>query len=130
MNWFWQGFQKYADFSGRARRAEYWSFVLIFDLMMGVLLFFAYLFTEDYLPNIVFLGLAGLLALVCILPLLAVQVRRLHDTGKPGWFILIGLVPYIGSLILLVLMCLDSQPGFNQYGENPKELEAINAVYF
>ncbi|MFN3568205.1 MAG: DUF805 domain-containing protein [Caldimicrobium sp.] len=58
-----------------------------------------------------------------LLPYLAVTVRRLHDVGKSGWWILISLVPFIGLIWLLVLLCTDSQPGENKYGPNPKEIK-------
>ena len=95
MNEFINCWKKYATFSGRARRKEYWLFVL-------------------------FNAIALVYALSAILPSFAVCVRRLHDTNRSGWWILICLVPFIGGIWLLVLMLLDSTPGANQYGENPK----------
>ena len=67
--------------------------------------------------------LQGLYSLAILLPSLAVTVRRLHDTGRTGWWVLISLVPVIGGLILLIFMVLDSEPGTNQYGPNPKEAD-------
>ncbi|TJY41720.1 DUF805 domain-containing protein [Cohnella pontilimi] len=64
--------------------------------------------------------LSGLYALAILLPSLAVSVRRLHDTGRSGWWLLIGLIPLIGAIILLVFTCQDSQPGDNRYGPNPR----------
>jgi len=64
--------------------------------------------------------LYGLYSLAVLIPSLAVTVRRLHDVGKSGWFILVGLIPLIGSIWLLVLFCTDSKPGENQYGPSPK----------
>ena len=123
MNWFLKAFKQYAVFSGRARRKEYWMFVLfafIIQILAAVL---------DNLLDITFPGpymfygpiyiIAGL---VMILPNLAVTIRRLHDTGKSGWFIFISLIPFIGSIWLLVLMFTNSQPGENSYGPNPKEV--------
>ena len=65
-----------------------------------------------------------LYCLAVFLPGLAVEIRRLHDVGKSGWMILIALIPFVGAIWLLVLFCLDSQPGENQYGPNPKEVAA------
>src|ERR687885_610071 len=64
--------------------------------------------------------LQGLYSLAVLIPSIAVTVRRLHDTGRTGWWILIGLIPFIGGIILLIFMVLDSEPGTNQYGPNPK----------
>ena len=64
---------------------------------------------------------AYLYSIAVFLPGMAVSVRRLHDIGKSGWLLLVGLIPIIGFLYLLVLYCHDSQPGTNQWGENPKQ---------
>ena len=69
--------------------------------------------------------LQGLYDLAVLIPSIAVTVRRLHDTGRTGWWILIGLIPVIGGIVLLIFMLLDSEPGENQYGPNPKTQEAI-----
>lgn len=104
---------KYADFSGRARRSEYWfwSLALILVYIVGLIL------TAIAKPFFVLLIIAYLAVLV---PSLAVAVRRLHDTGKSGWFVLIGLVPLVGGIVMLVFTVMDSTPGDNQYGPNPK----------
>ena len=102
----------YADFKGRARRSEYWYFVL-FNAIIGFVL--GLVFGLIKLP---FLAYVYSLA-VCI-PSIAVGVRRLHDVGKSGLFLLIGFIPVIGSIWLLILFCTDSQPGANKWGENPK----------
>lgn len=115
MNWYIAVLKKYAVFSGRAGRTEYWMFVLfnfIFSLaasLIGILTFGIL-----YIVAIVY----GLAVLV---PALAVGVRRLHDVGKSGWYYFIILIPIAGPIWFLVLMCTDSQPGDNQYGPNPKE---------
>jgi uncharacterized membrane protein YhaH (DUF805 family) len=114
MNWYLDIIKnKYATFSGRARRKEYWMFFLI-----NILIAIALAIVEAILglPGI----LGGLYALALLIPGIAVTVRRLHDTGRTGWWILIALVPVIGFIILLVFMVLDSQPGDNAYGPNPK----------
>jgi uncharacterized membrane protein YhaH (DUF805 family) len=69
----------------------------------------------------------GLFYLAILLPGLGVSIRRLHDTGRSGWWLLIGLVPFVGGITLLVFTCLDSAPGANAYGPNPKEVGGIPA---
>ena len=111
--------KKYCCFSGRARRKEYWMLVLfnviaafIAGAIGGVLA------GATNAPAFSFLGTIYNLAV--ILPSMGVLFRRLHDIGKSGWWWLIGLVPFVGWIIILVFVCLDSQPGENQYGPNPK----------
>ena len=114
MNWYVQAFQKYADFNGRSRRSEYWYFVLINTLIIwGIILIEFALGTYGIL--------AALYSLGVIVPAFAVTVRRLHDTGRSGWSILLGLIPVIGGIILLIFLLQDSQPGENQFGEWTKE---------
>ena len=113
--------KKYADFTGRARRAEYWWFVLINFVVMFSLLVLTIILSGS---NDSLTGLGGIIyavyALGVILPSLAVTVRRLHDPGKRGWMLLIGLIPFVGLIILLVLYFTDGEPGANQYGPSPK----------
>ena len=114
MNWYIKVLKNYAVFSGRARRKEYWMFVLfnfIFALAASLIGIFTF--------GVVYI-LYGLAVLV---PTLAVAVRRLHDIGKSGWYWFIILIPLAGPIWFLVLMCTDSQPGDNKYGPNPKEKE-------
>ncbi len=121
MNWYLKVLKQYADFSGRARRKEYWMFVLfnmifanvatILDNVLGIAM-----------EGIGYGPLCGLYVLAMLIPGLAVAVRRLHDVGKSGWMILIALIPLIGSIWFLVLMVTDSNAGENQYGQNPKEV--------
>ncbi len=113
MNWYLQVLKEhYADFNGRARRKEYWMFVL-FNVIFGVVVGFI-----SGLLGIKWL--ASIYSLAVLVPSIAVSVRRLHDTGRSGWWLLIGLVPLIGSIWLIVLLCLDSQPETNKWGANPK----------
>jgi uncharacterized membrane protein YhaH (DUF805 family) len=123
MNWYLKVLKQYADFSGRARRKEYWMFVLFNSLFAIVALILDNILglTIGKLPYGVFYSLYGLAVLI---PGLAVSVRRLHDVGKSGWMYLIGLIPLIGAIWLLVLFCYDSQQGNNKWGENPKEITA------
>jgi len=105
---------KYFCFSGRARRKEYWMFALVNFVITLVLGFIDQKFTGGILQFVY--GIAVLL------PCLGVCVRRLHDIGKTGWWLLICLVPIVGPIVFLVFMCLDSKPGTNEYGPNPKGL--------
>ena len=113
--------KKYADFTGRARRAEYWWFLLInLGVIFGIVVLAIILSgSNDSLA-----GLGGILYVVYVLgiivPSFAVTVRRLHDTGKSGWMLLIGLIPLVGPIILLVLYFTDGDRGANQYGPSPK----------
>ena len=112
MNWYIGALKKYLDFSGRAQRMEYWMFTLINFLVMLAL---------SIVDAVIGLGiLAPLYALAAFIPSIAVGVRRLHDTGRSGWWLLIGLVPLIGIIVLIVFFVQDSQPGANEYGPNPK----------
>ena len=121
MNWYLAVLKNYAVFSGRARRKEYWMFLLfnmifaivamILDNILGT--------TVGVLPYGVFYLLYVFAVLI---PGLAVSVRRLHDVGKSGWMYLISLIPIIGAIWLLVLFVTDSNPGENEYGANPKEV--------
>ena len=108
-------FSKYAVFSGRARRSEYWYFVLLTLIASFVLSLFS-----SFLGDFGTL-LPAIWELAILVPTLAVIWRRLHDIGKSGGWYFIFLVPVVGWIILLVWLCRDSQPGDNQYGPNPKE---------
>jgi hypothetical protein len=124
MNWYLQVLKKYAEFGGRARRKEYWMFALfnIVFFIVAIILDNVLGTTIGVLPYGVFYFLY---ALAVLLPGLAVGVRRLHDVGKSGWMMLIGLIPLIGAIWLLVLACTDSQAGTNKWGENPKEVAVV-----
>ncbi len=112
MNWFVAVLKKYAVFAGRARRKEYWMYTLIYVLIAVVLGFL-----DAMLGGAGLLG--TLLAIALFLPSLAVTVRRLHDTGRSGWWVLIAFVPLVGVIVLLVFMCLAGTSGRNPYGEDP-----------
>ena len=113
MEWYLKVLRQYADFNGRARRTEFWMFVLFNIIISFVLSFIDGLIGTYYV-------LSGLYGLFVLIPGLAVSVRRLHDTGRSGWWIFINLVPLIGAIWLIVLWAQDSQPGDNEYGPNPK----------
>jgi uncharacterized membrane protein YhaH (DUF805 family) len=112
VNYYLAVLKNYAGFSGRARRAEYWQFAL-FNAIALVALFVIDLAIKTTIPYLLY-------TLAVIVPGLAVAVRRLHDTGRSGWWLLIGLVPLVGAIVLLVFACLDSEAGENKYGANPK----------
>jgi uncharacterized membrane protein YhaH (DUF805 family) len=113
MEWYLKVLKNYVVFQGRARRKEYWMFVLINSIISVILMV-----VEE------FAGLSGVLSgiyyLAVFLPSLALGIRRLHDTGRSGWWLLLGIIPFIGAIILIIFACQDSQPGDNQYGPNPK----------
>ena len=119
MNWFLEAMKKYATFEGRARRKEYWYFVLFCLLAIVALSIvdgIAGTFDEE-----VEIGLfGGLFILATLLPSIAVTVRRLHDTNRSGWWVLINFIPIVGALVVLVFTLQDSQPGANRFGPNPK----------
>lgn len=113
-------FSKYATFSGRASRSEYWWFYLFCFLvaLVGIALDF---FLGNYDPDdpASFPWIALLISLPLILPSLAALVRRLHDTDKSGWWYFIGLVPVIGAIVLLIFLVLEGTDGDNRYGPKP-----------
>lgn len=121
MNWYLKVLKQYADFDGRARRKEYWMFFL-FHLIVTIV--------AAVLDNLLGIAIDGigygalyfLYAFGTFVPGLAVSVRRLHDIGKSGWMMLVGLIPIIGSIWLIVLMCSEGTQGENEYGKNPKEI--------
>ncbi len=113
MNWYILSLQKYAEFNGRSRRSEYWYFVL-FNILISVVI---YLIDAA----IISFGLLGILySLAILIPGIAVSIRRLHDTGRSGWNLLLALIPLIGAVILIVFMLQDSTEGQNEYGVCPK----------
>jgi uncharacterized membrane protein YhaH (DUF805 family) len=112
MEWYLKVVKNYVGFQGRARRKEYWMFFL-FNLIIGLVIGFV-----EGLLNLSQV-LSTLYSLAILLPSLAVGVRRLHDTGRSGLWLLIGLIPLIGLIVLLVFFCEDSKDE-NQYGPNPK----------
>lgn len=123
MFWYLEVLQKYAVFEGRARRKEYWMFqlinVVILTVLCAVIIPPLVTHSQSFLP--LFLGVfLCVYVLATIIPSLAVSVRRLHDVNFSGWWVLIGFVP-AGGVILLIFHVLDSTPGPNQYGPNPKE---------
>jgi len=127
MEWMIMPLKRFAEFSGRSRRKEYWMFVLLQMLILIPVAILAILMggpVEDPanpLGSTAILIVLGAYLLVFFIPGLAVQVRRFHDQDKSGWFILLGFIPYVGSLILLVFMCLEGTRGPNRFGQDPKD---------
>ncbi len=118
MHWYFEVLKKYAVFSGRACRAEYWMFFLI-----NIVIYFVLLMLTAVLPGDILQGALMLLyfvyGLAVLLPGIGVFVRRLHDTGRSGWWWLIGLVPILGAILLIVFMVQEGNPEENQYGPPP-----------
>jgi len=118
MNWYLSTLKKYAVFRGRAQRKEYWMFFLY-----NMIIFFLLGVIEAIVgisPELDESILASIYALLLLLPSLAVGVRRLHDIGKSGWWMLLALIPVIGTIILVFFFIKDGDMGTNQYGPNPK----------
>lgn len=116
-----QVLNKYATFKGRARRSEYWWFILFYCLVLIAAAVLDNLFGIT-IERTFYGAIYCIAALVLFLPNLTVTVRRLHDINKSGWNILWGFIPLIGAILLLVWCCQDSKAEANQYGESPKYL--------
>ena len=137
MEWMLMPLRRYADFSGRSRRKEYWMFALLqFIIVIAFVALGGILgaFSPDASGEMsfgggLFLGLIGLYALAVLVPSIAVQVRRFHDQDKSGWFVLLGFIPYIGGLVVLVFMCLEGTKGDNRFGGDPKMNENVKDVF-
>ena len=112
-NWKLVVLERYAKFDGRAGRAEFWWYVLANVVVYVALAILAQI-------SGIFLILYILYGLAMLVPSIAVAIRRLHDTDKSGWLLLIGLVPFIGAIILLVFYAIEGTPGPNQYGAGPE----------
>lgn len=134
---FWKN---YANFNGRARRSDYWYVVLaeavvgtVFGILAGIIMTVVYNATWDEeamaAVGAIAVGIISLYSLATVVPHLSLSVRRLHDIGKGGVYLLLGLIPTVGSIIILVFCCTDSQPGINQYGTSEKypQLQQNNA---
>lgn len=120
LDWMLMPLRRYADFSGRSRRKEYWMFLLgvvIAAIVLGIV--------EGVVGLSGMVGPYGPLTLIFLLgiivPSIAVQIRRFHDQDKSGWFVLLSFIPFVGGLIVLVFMCLEGTRGPNQYGPDPKD---------
>ena len=119
MSWYLKALKNYVGFSGRARRKEYWYFQLfnfLIIITLSILDYIIFFYSDESLLGM----LSGAYLLGVFLPGIAVTFRRLHDTGKSAWWWLINFVPLIGTLIYLFFLILDSEPGDNEFGPNPK----------
>lgn len=129
MHWYLTVLKKYAVIEGRAPRREYWMFTL-FDTIFAILIFMigtvvgSLLNGPDMLSGLGF-GLLIFYLLAVLMPKLSVTVRRLHDTGRSALWLLVGLIPGIGPLILFVLMILEGVPGENEYGPDPQATPSV-----
>ena len=137
MNWMLMPVRRYADFSGRSRRKEYWSFFL-FNLLLAaavwtlLLLTFLAGMSESAMMAVmtpVFL-LYGIAVLALLIPGIAVTVRRLHDTDRSGWSLLLGFIPIVGAIMLLIFYCTEGTRGPNRYGPDPKAGDSEGATVF
>ena len=127
MNYYLAVLKKYATFSWRAQRAEYWFFVL-FNLIVSIILMIAWWaigLNYEIAPWAEINLLLIIYSLGVFIPTLAVLIRRLHDTGRSGWWLLISIIPLIGTIWLIILLCLDSQVGENEHWPNPKWITAV-----
>ena len=122
MNCYVKCLRQYTDFTGRARRKEYWMYTLFKVIIVALLAGIDYLlgwFSIEYRIGV----LSGIYSLAVLLPGIAVCVRRLHDIGKSGWYYLLGLIPIVGPIILLVYYCTEGDRFENAWGEDPKKDE-------
>lgn len=119
MNWYLKVLKNYANFDGRARRSEFWMFVL-FNFLFTI----AALILDAILGSLIGFGfIYPVYTLAMIIPNIAVTVRRLHDIGKSGGWFFISFIPVIGGIWLIVLLATEGNTGENEYGEDPKAEE-------
>jgi len=122
MKWFIKVLKQYADFSGRARRKEFWMFTLFCCIIVSITAgITGYGIAKGGSILVVGTILNFAVSLAFLVPSLAVMVRRLHDIGKSGWWYFINFIPLIGGILLLIWFCTNSQKGENKWGANPKE---------
>jgi uncharacterized membrane protein YhaH (DUF805 family) len=117
MSWYLAVLKNYVGFAGRARRTEYWMFVLV-NFVVELVLYLLALAAHGLIFLYIIYGLAVLL------PSLAVAFRRLHDIDRSAWWILIGLIPFVGWIVLLVFACIPGTPGPNKFGADPMAITA------
>jgi uncharacterized membrane protein YhaH (DUF805 family) len=118
MQWYLHVLRQYTVFTGRARRTEYWMFTLASVIIAIVLAVLDNLLGLSLIPGTGVLGM--LYSLAVLLPSIGVSVRRLHDTGRSGWWLLIGLIPLVGAIVLIVFLATPGAVGANSYGPDPK----------
>lgn len=123
MNWFFDAIKnRYADFDGRASRQEFWMFNLFYLLFVIAISLLIIPFGNSETGSNIIFGIIVVYSLGLAIPIWAVTVRRLHDIGLSGWWSLLSFIPYLGTVVLLIMCCMDSKPGSNKYGNNPKGL--------
>jgi uncharacterized membrane protein YhaH (DUF805 family) len=126
-----QPFRRYADFQGRARRAEYWQFALFVLLVEGLLVVTGKAMgAPGSSAETGATAVLGLFVLAVLVPSLAVGVRRLHDTNRSGWWLLISLIPLIGPIVIFVFTVLNGTHGSNRFGPDPKNPAGLTAETF
>jgi uncharacterized membrane protein YhaH (DUF805 family) len=133
MEWYLMAFKKYAEFSGRSRRKEFWMFFLFNIIALSLAAIIDNIIGTTF-GSIPYGFVYVIYSLITFVANLSLSVRRLHDVGKSGWFLLIYFIPLIGFIWLIVLFCTDGEPGANKYGANPKnpsdELNEIGVTEF
>lgn len=115
--YFIKALKSFGDFSSRARRKEYWSYVLVNFILSIVVTILSFI----PLVNLLVWIMCALYGLFAWLPGLAVTVRRLHDINKSGWFVFVSLIPFVGWIFMLIMMVQEGTPGYNDYGPDPKD---------
>jgi len=114
MHWYLEVMRQYADFGGRSRRTEFWSFMLFHLIILIIIrIVDSVIGTSGIISTIYLLGV--------LLPMIAVSVRRLHDTDRSGWWLLALFFPFLGVVVLLLFMAQESDPKSNEYGPSPKQ---------
>lgn len=135
MRWMFMPFRRYAEFSGRSRRKEYWMFALLNAIvwtivcMLGLWGADSRLFSSTEELMMYFLATGGIYGLVTLIPSLAVAIRRLHDSDKSGWMLLLGLIPLVGGLILLIFYVTEGTRGPNRFGPDPLEEDRYGPAF-
>ncbi|MEQ1542798.1 MAG: DUF805 domain-containing protein [Novosphingobium sp.] len=130
LEWMLMPYRRYADFSGRSRRKEYWMFTLFSVIVAAVLIGLMFAGSSGVDANgdpqlgalgYLAVGLLGLWVLGSLIPSIAVTVRRFHDQDKSGWFYLLSFIPYVGGIVVFVFMLLEGTRGPNRFGADPKD---------
>jgi uncharacterized membrane protein YhaH (DUF805 family) len=127
IEWIMMPLKRYADFSGRSRRKEYWFFVLGVFIAAIVLSIIEKIAGLSGMVGGIYGPLTTILLLGVIIPSIAVQVRRFHDQDKSGWFVLLSLIPFLGAIIVLVFMFIEGTKGPNRFGADPKDPASVEA---
>lgn len=125
MEWYIKAIKQYADFEGRARRTEYWMFFLI-NLIFSLIASLTDIAMGTFSAEAGIGTFGTIYSAFILIPNIAVMVRRLHDTGKSAWMLLVLVIPFLGVFYLVYLLTIDSEPGTNRFGPNPKDIEHIS----